>query len=548
MAGHRFRNSAISADVATLIDACLPGKPLFSQNHATPLPLSRTSLARILLTASTAYLSAMLVAYVGVSAVERHQVESATYIFVIVAVAVSWLRTPDEPGSPRLAAFDKSLAWWCVAGPALAIAVYGRGVSLGFLSDDFVLKHSALSGIWLPQPAYVRPIPVMIWRLLLSISFNPSWLHLLSIFLHGINAALVGVLAVRLGLPRVTAVAAGLLFLVFPSSVEAVVWPAAIHDVIVATCTLVFLLLAGAPARWPWTVGAGFVLVLGLLSKESAVAIPFLAALLWLPIAHPQRSTAFPKVLTGILVCAVYGLTRHFAFPIPSGYGEGTDRYLLKELLTRPIGTLTLPWASYVPARPVVSCASGLAIVLAAAGYVWRRDKALPWQTMMRVVIALIVAALPVYSLLYVSPDLENARYLYVSTAFWVIAVAGFAGTSRGMPPLAMMAVSLALLAGVVGIRWHLTPWRDAAGARDRVLMAAETAMQSPSCRVSSFASAPDAIRGAFVFRNGLQEAIAFHTGAKPSTAAADCSFAWDGMTFRRAAASGTIQARLSVR
>ena len=78
---------------------------------------------------------------------------------------------------------------------------------------------------------------------------SPIALHVLSIVLHGANAALVSMLARRIDLQAAAAVAAGLLFLTFPWNVEAVVWPAAMPDLLATTCALAFLHLAhvGSP-------------------------------------------------------------------------------------------------------------------------------------------------------------------------------------------------------------------------------------------------------------------------------------------------------------
>jgi hypothetical protein len=54
----------------------------------------------------------------------------------------------------------------------------------------------------------------------------------------------------------------------------------------------------------------------------------------------------------------------------------------------------------------------------------------------------------------------------------------------------------------------HLAPWREAAEARDAVLQAAIQTMAARGCGLESTFTVTDSVRGAFVFRNGLPEAL----------------------------------------
>jgi hypothetical protein len=137
--------------------------------------------------------------------------------------------------------------------------------------------------------------------------------------------------------------------------------------------------------------------------------------------------------------------------------------------------------------------------------------------------------------MLFITPDLENGRYLYLSTAFWVIGMLGLFSTPRGLTGVRAGVICAALLAGAAGVQMHLRSWGEAARLRDQVLAAAEDVLNTAPCRAVSLAGAPDSVRGAYVFRNGLAEALAFRTGASRSgEAAGGCTFAWDGSSFIR--------------
>src|SRR5690606_14057823 len=116
-------------------------------------------------------------------------------------------------------------------------------------------------------------------------------------------------LALRLSLERSRAGLAAVLFAAFPASVEAVAWPAAVHDLLVTACALLFVLLARQPRSWPHLAAAVLVLIVGILSKESAVAIPVLAAVMWFGRGSIDNGAWRVPVL-GLAVCAVYGVAR----------------------------------------------------------------------------------------------------------------------------------------------------------------------------------------------------------------------------------------------
>jgi hypothetical protein len=518
----------------------------------------------LLLLLSAGYLSWLLFGYLfGVVTVRRHQLESASYIFAAAALVTALTRS--APAAPALGGYAPAPPWIPLALIGAATALYANTLFLGLFSDDFALVQKALDHEWMAQTEFVRPFPLAAWALLLSISRNPAVLHALSIGLHGLNAALVYTLALRLGLRTGAAAAAGALFAVFPASVEAVVWPAAIHDLIVGACTLGFVVLAGRRRSWRSSAAAIVLLVVALLSKESALAIPLLAAVIWLrpgsaranPAACGARAAAFaarlgasrglehgllaaPLVLTAIAVCALYTVIRLAVVVVPGSFAQPPTRYMLKELIARPVGTLSIPWDTQVVEWwPVVPFLWAACTITAAATYAWSTTRHVPVHVVIRCISAALVAVLPVYSMLFFTADLGNARYLYVSTAFWAIALMAMASPLGDLSAGRVVILSGALAMGAVGVQVHRGSWREAADLRERVLAAAADTLKSAPCAPVSFAGAPDSVRGAYVFRNGLPEAILFRTGARPASPSGSCTFVWRGSEFQRSTMEG---------
>jgi hypothetical protein len=505
-----------------------------------------------LLGATTVYLLTLLFGYVfGIGTVKRHHVETASYLFAAAAVAVAFARKLQTVPH-RMDLGRRGSALLPVVFIAMAAILYGNTIALGMFSDDFVLAQKALAGEWLPQESLVRPIPLGVWKVLLATTQSPAALHLLNITLHGLNAALVVIVAAQIGVARVPAIAAGLFFLAFPGSVEAVVWPAAVHDLIVAACALTFLVLAGQPLTAIRMCAAAGVLIVGLLSKESALAIPFIGLVVFLDARSPRRTPGFWILLVGVAMCAGYLALRMTLVAIPDSYAQAPSRYMIKEVLARPVATLSLPWTTAVfNAWPMIPFLWVMTCLMVVAKYAMSASKPATPQVIVRLLVAVIIAVLPLYSILFITPDLENGRYLYLSTAFWVIALVGMASVSGRLTRTSIIAYAAVLAVSVAGVQVHLAAWREAARVRERVLLAAEKLFETTPCPSVSLGGAPDNVRGAFVFRNGLSEAVAARTNATPAPAPAgtDCHFLWNGTEFERSTnPSSPTQARLSRR
>jgi hypothetical protein len=120
--------------------------------------------------------------------------------------------------------------------------------------------------------------------------------------------------------------------------------------------------------------------------------------------------------------------------------------------------------------------------VTAAATYAWSTTKAVPVHVVLQCIIAAYVAVLPVYSMLFITPDLENARYLYLSTAFWATALIAFASPLKRLTRGWGLVGAAAIAVAVGGVQVHLKSWRDAARVREQVLASAANTLKSAPC------------------------------------------------------------------
>jgi len=375
---------------------------------------------------------------------------------------------------------------------------------------------------------YVRPLPLLLWSAITPAA-GPSGLHALNVLLHGLNAALVSCLSTAI-VPgsgrRVGLLAAGL-FITSPVAVEPVTWCAGVFDVTLVTSGLLYLLVLveGRSASWT-TLWAVMSLAVGLACKETAVALPALGLLLAV-----RRPVSWQALSTSAVVALAYGAVRVIGAP---GMLTGVSlRYVAKELVSRPFAALGEPWTSgdlgSVPLLLGVFLPLGYALLI--LGYVlgrradWRGLSTGAW---------VVAGAIPVLAYFFVGPDLSGSRYAYLPLVGWVLLLAetGWEQGSRVARHAAVAFLVCVAAVGVVGSARRLAAWKEAAALRDVVLVRAERAIRENGCTAAVLTGAPETYNGAFVFRNGLSEAVRRINGVKVASAPtgeipARCTLTW---------------------
>jgi hypothetical protein len=457
----------------------------------------------------------------------RHRVETAWLIVVSLSVVVAGFGRRRAPRSAAgTAPVAPPSAAWCAALMASALLLYVPALTIGLLADDFVhlarpVTEAMSPGAW----QFYRPLPVVVWKLLHA-GGGPVALHGLNVALHGANAWLLLRLAVRLGAGRELAWLSVALFLFFPASVEAVAWASGIFDVALVFFGLIFLNAALAPGRAALALAA---LAAALLTKETAVALPAIALLLWF------RSPQDRRVIAGsFLLVTAYVLTRTAAgieFPPPAKAGF---QYLAKEALARPFASLSTPWTA-AEIRQHPAALGLLPAVMLLSVVITRATGTCSPLRLLGSAGWTVLATLPLLGAFFVADDLRGSRYLYLPLCGWSLLIADLLDVR---PPglrkaLAWTAGGLAVAIGTLGVRAHLRPWTEAAAARDRIVISARSAIASADCSTIAFEKVPESLNGAYVFVNGLHEALGLDSEVGPSTRSPACSLVWTGQGFR---------------
>ncbi len=186
----------------------------------------------------------------------------------------------------------------------VGILLYWPTLRLPLIYDDLlhirITKGLDFASVWLPTDAFgfYRPLTFLPLLLIKSIfgSYPSELLHGINVLQHAFNAALLVALSWRLWRRAHWALAAGLLFVFFPFSYQAVsvyghnVHPATTGLILAGLHTYLSAIRAQERAVLWWIVTV-FLFALGLLSHESAILFGALAALV-----HWNEQGQLPRV------------------------------------------------------------------------------------------------------------------------------------------------------------------------------------------------------------------------------------------------------------
>lgn len=205
----------------------------------------------------------------------------------------------------------------CLAA-LLAIIAYAPFLDLPPLPDDYLQaqlgqRYGSPSG-WFDlafDPLYrSRATSLLVtWVTLAAAGFSPWVLNASSLLIHILNTFLVFSLGASPWIGRRVAALAALVFAVRERHHEAVIWYAALPELLVVMfallCLACWVRWLRLPNRTHWVAGAIAAFALALISKESAIAIVPLAAILAWPYRHRSVGS---RVLWALALMVCLGL------------------------------------------------------------------------------------------------------------------------------------------------------------------------------------------------------------------------------------------------
>lgn len=366
------------------------------------------------------------------------------------------------------------------------------------------------------------------------------------------------------------AYAAALIFLLHPSHTEAVTWVSGRADLLSTLFCLLALLgfLKHARTRRAAPLALSLLFfALALLSKEAALSFPLLAALVGAFLTEGSRGAtttsdtrttnptdarttptalktfgratfaAFKRgalaALPFMCVLAAYVLARAAALgTLVGGYGAGRHLYLthgvvasqllraLMRLAFPAVALRSLPFLESRALSPTLIVTGALLLVASAVALGrartrrslarFARRNRLAW-----LLVALSVAALlPALNLRINVYDTQGERFLYLPSVFFSVLVARALtnGPARAATVRRAALVCLLLLYAL-GLWTTNRTWREASAFSRRLV--ADVVGQSTRGDVLIL-NAPDNLRGAYVFRNGFEQALRTFQDERP--------------------------------
>jgi hypothetical protein len=334
-------------------------------------------------------------------------------------------------------------------------------------------------------------------------------LHVASAVMHGINGVLVCRVGAILGFGRAAALLAGLLFVCYPTAVEAVAWPSAFSDVLVVSSTLGALIAACRIQSTPvsLTVVCGLTMT-ALLAKESATALPLLYSVAYLAVRRPsqRRRLSQSALLAAVLVVAYFGGRALMGRWPPH---PGITLAGVSAVVGQPF--LVLAWPFHVDIRTPyqlerLAWAAASAALVALAFLRWKDGHVVRAGGLAGLWVVSAVA--PIVGVFAIGSNLEGSRYIYTATVpVALLMAATVAAAQHDRARRAAVCACLVLIITAATTTWrHQQPWLDAAAIRDAILpVIADLPLECDRVFVTAL---PDTVNGAHVARNGVPQAL----------------------------------------
>jgi hypothetical protein len=428
----------------------------------------------------------------------------------------------------------------------IGFAAYAPIANNFFLSDDFAQIGKVLEGdlsvTWgHSHGGFFRPLFILSYFLDAQIwGRQPLGFHLTNIAVHVACSWLVVLLGLSLmhspqfTFPQQKAVAlfGGLIFLLHPSHTEAVSWISGRADLLATLFGLgaLLVLIEYLRSRRRLLLASSLLLfVLALLSKESAICLPLAVFLITLYFDGSSGFSVALKRAAGyaapfMIVLGLYMSARAFALGTIIG-GYGTEQHLkfghgivisqlLRFFLRALFPAVFLHWFPFLESRRVspvliIVFALVLIVVVITLRRGSRRRAAIAQfrrHTLFWLLLAIgLCCLLPVINRRINLFDTQGERYLYLASAFSSISIAYIllvAGRSQMKIWILLICALLGFYAAML-LTTNQT-WREASQLSRRILDGVGSL--STGERVLLL-NAPDNLRGAYVYRNGLFEA-----------------------------------------
>lgn len=382
---------------------------------------------------------------------------------------------------------------------ALTLVIFLPSVQSGYFAvDDLRLVNGLKKSVQEPLAHLLQPTGDTYYRPLVGLSYiadarlwdlKPSFMHLMNILIHALNAILVFFITRRLTSgQRATSpylpFLASFLFIIHPVNTESINWISGRSDPLATLFCLLaaylFILALHHLSHWPLWFAATSILV-GSLAKETALFM-YPGFILTLLFFRPARNgllreekgtrwrlvSCIPFIAGGLL----YSYLRSSAYSkVDLGIKMTIDSAVVEHSVWSKLETMIAAFGFYIK-KLVVPFPLDFAIGEIDPRYFWvgllaapllmllisRRDRksALVLFMLLPIIPALLV---PVVKYAFMPAYAE--RYLYLSTAFFSIALAVYSVERRGLEKAAALPLLILIIAYLPGSVQRNFLWAD---------------------------------------------------------------------------------------
>jgi hypothetical protein len=386
----------------------------------------------------------------------------------------------------------------------LTFLLYFPVLGNGFLTDDYASLYRLLIEKRVPFGDISRPlIDISFYFNYLISGLHPWSYYIFNLCVHAGTCFMVYRVALDLGLFAgrrgfAYAMAAGVLFLLYPFHNEGVVWLSGRLSSMAAFCAMLAIHFS-LRKKWPW--GSALAILcwfIGLFAYESIIMLPGVVLLFeWIKFRDMRRGlrSLTVWVVAGLLWLGFRLLTVGGLLP---PYTQGaTVRDSIGVRFVKVLGRCFLPPSENW--KGMMIGFAGVAVLVGAANVViWRRKY---WSYLM-LEIAFLLALLPAVALGVSTRTSEGDRLLYFPSCILCLAVAVV------LFPMHRRLVRLVLsggfvLAGLALITGNTRHWVIASRTAEKALACMRTGPK-PVVLVN----APDEWEGAFIFRNSFNQGL----------------------------------------
>ncbi|MBC8172816.1 MAG: hypothetical protein H7X71_02825 [Chitinophagales bacterium] len=399
-----------------------------------------------------------------------------------------------------------------VAFVGIAIIIFSASTGRIFLSDDYLTLHNIADNNSILLPSFFRPLGdlTLKWNYLAT-GWDPFYFYLTNILIHALNSFLVYLVCKKWfaveGRADAYALIAGLIFLTYPSHSEAILWAIGRGISLAVTFSLlamiVFISETNRPLKYFLVCTFYF---LAMASYESAILLPFI--LFTMPGRNfRDNKMRWPGLLVFTLLIHVF-----LRYQFTGGMWQAYNGIIFSRDLIHYLSSFSkIILRLFVPPfnHPLVFTICGVvALVLLFVIFTRNRKKfesdSIFAKTTILVVIGLLVTTIIGVSFGLSTRTSEGDRLLYFPSVFYSVLISLLVIKLISSIKMVVVTAGVILIFQINFLLINQTHWIRASEYAVKVINAIGAHPERPLYIINL----PSDHEGAYIFRNGLTEAL----------------------------------------